>query len=1066
MVQPTVVINQTTGKIVAKATGVRNEMRNYWSDLYEKEELEESDKPWMTCDAAKRFQSGAKEDPFVWPPKNLDLARYRFMLNRGNRKPSPGPDGWEKWCLALLSDRALTLPLKLLSHIVNTNYHSKELQQTYLLPLYKRGLFTLLSNYRCVAFSQRLESDAATLFTLDLQEYSERRQLIPPEQTAGQKNLQLRDMLSMLAQVDASCKRRGITVYTLFRDQMKGFDMLRFEAAADAYTFFGIGEAAIEFDRRRLASTDFIIKSAYGLVRSFTKKGQMKQGDAASPTKFSLTGAMAMFWIKELLKDCGVRLRTMVADLGIYHTPADRIELNLQCVAVMDDTILLSTTPASLGKVCGLFEKFQKPYGARTGWGVKCTATIIGKQPKKPPPGLIMPSEDGPQVVNIVPEFYLCRTWINDAKKCVQDCAAVVANCLIPALTTKKLPISTVLKVVEQKMVGVIRAKMTFQPLKQDDAATLDGTITERVRKYMGWTYPVEGTFLSLPLKNHGFGLSSPARINQELLVEGVRRDLNRHLAPYSKMAQITFADLQCSYNDCKNPFEGNHMGMRGNSNAYKHFPHAWTETVKLLGATGFSIQQTDQSFIGTGDVGTAHLLWSRGGKGEVQTTLRNLNHLGLTKLRHISQGKVDARRFLLTPHIGTALTRITLVRLLHNQPLYRFATGRREFLLTADLRRRAAEHVYKNDIRALLKIDATKSRFLLACDGSAYGTKSATGAVVGPAAVSFRVGLQYASSMAGELTAAIGAHLLDDVLRETANDELPMRQTIVLTDYLNVVCLTEARNLAPRPTPLVGVGGSYNKWLQRLSKDRPHIKFVHVKAHTGLGDFASELNDAADTLAKKAHALADFTIEYPTFALPSWALYDGKRWVEGTFTAAAEEVVTEKILSTMAEATQRTMVQMQNVRYDPPLYLYKIAISTYAAQVQALIRTHSLSTGARDGTRFKGHITTCTDCHHEWETEEHIFEHCMAAALLKSQAVEEIRQSTIKSLEAAAPNLEDSAKADILEWATSLPYAGGYWWLFPLQILPESFERLPGKCQRRLHNDWHRSMIQLTGRV
>ncbi|KAK4703001.1 hypothetical protein P7C70_g3217, partial [Phenoliferia sp. Uapishka_3] len=321
---------------------------------------------------------------------------------------------------------------------------------------------------------------------------------------------------------------------------------------------------------------------------------------------------------------------------------------------------------------------------------------------------------------------------------------------------------------------------------------------------------------------------------------------------------------------------------------------------------------------------------------------------------------------------------------------------------------------------------------------------------------------------MAGELTAAIGAALVDDILREDAKEQLPAQKTTVLTDYLNVVRVTEGRDFATKPAPLVAVGGSYNKWLLDLVKTCSHLRYVHVKAHTGQLDQASEMNEAADELAKRAHAVADITIEYPIFSLPKWALWDGKRgiWVEGSYTTAVEGVVTTQVLDKMSKATQGTMNRMQGIRFAPPTYLYKIAISTSAAQIQALIRTHSLPTGARDGTRLAGHLTTCSDCNAFWETEHHIFEVCEAGATLKRAAVEELRISTTKSLEIGAPDASEHIRAEVLEWATGLPYMTGYWWLFPLQVLPPAFERLPTRCQKRLHDDWHRGMIQLTGRV
>ncbi|KAK4699185.1 hypothetical protein P7C70_g7077, partial [Phenoliferia sp. Uapishka_3] len=217
--------------------------------------------------------------------------------------------------------------------------------------------------------------------------------------------------------------------------------------------------------------------------------------------------------------------------------------------------------------------------------------------------------------------------------------------------------------------------------------------------------------------------------------------------------------------------------------------------------------------------------------------------------------------------------------------------------------------------------------------------------------------------------------------------------------------------------------------------------------------DQASEMNEAADQLAKGAHAVTDITIEYPMFALPAWALWDVRRkiWVEGSFETAVESVVTTRVLNNMAEATRPTMNWLQGVRFPPPLYLYKIAISMYAAQVQALIHTHSLLTGARDGTRVAGHLTTCSDCNACWETEYHIFEACEAGTMLERAAAEEIRSSTLRSLEIGAPGAPDNIREEVLEWATAIPYAPGYWWLFPLQVLPAAFEALPARCQKRL---------------
>lgn len=45
-------------------------------------------------------------------------------------------------------------------------------------------------------------------------------------------------MTSFLAQLDSAFKQMGISVYSLVRDQMKGFDLLWPLAAEDVYRFF------------------------------------------------------------------------------------------------------------------------------------------------------------------------------------------------------------------------------------------------------------------------------------------------------------------------------------------------------------------------------------------------------------------------------------------------------------------------------------------------------------------------------------------------------------------------------------------------------------------------------------------------------------------------------------------------------------------------------------------------------------------------------------------------------------------------------------------------------------
>jgi hypothetical protein len=55
-----------------------------------------NDKPWLHCDAVRRFQEGSRERPFTWPP-TIQTHDIQELLKKGTSHPSPGPDLWEKW---------------------------------------------------------------------------------------------------------------------------------------------------------------------------------------------------------------------------------------------------------------------------------------------------------------------------------------------------------------------------------------------------------------------------------------------------------------------------------------------------------------------------------------------------------------------------------------------------------------------------------------------------------------------------------------------------------------------------------------------------------------------------------------------------------------------------------------------------------------------------------------------------------------------------------------------------------------------------------------------------------
>lgn len=286
-------VNTAGGALTSDPEKVKEETSRFFADFYAKKNNVPADRPWLNSAAGARIRVKTAADPFVWP-QQLTLDRLRAQLRRGNRKPSPGPDGWEKWAVLLLSDRALTIVLKLLNYMLQNNYFSG-VRRNFIMTMYKnRGLSTDLSNYRGVVFSCFLFSTASAVFTNELQTYSAKHGLIPASQIATQPGVQARDLTGYLSHILAWAKRHGKTVYSIVRDQMKGFDFLHAQAGYDAYDFFGLPPSVAAFDRARLAANSFQIKTPYGLSPAFEVDDQMKQGDNANPVRFALSFAPAL----------------------------------------------------------------------------------------------------------------------------------------------------------------------------------------------------------------------------------------------------------------------------------------------------------------------------------------------------------------------------------------------------------------------------------------------------------------------------------------------------------------------------------------------------------------------------------------------------------------------------------------------------------------------------------------------------------------------------------------------------------------------------------------------------
>ncbi|KAF9027241.1 hypothetical protein BDZ89DRAFT_883338, partial [Hymenopellis radicata] len=310
----------------------------YFTNLFRRTPRPAPGKPWFDTPSVRRIHAQTSLDP-------------------GNRRPAPGPDGWEKWMVKALNDSSFEQVLRLWNYPIQTSHWPACVKASNLSTIHKRGDPTNLGNYRGVCTSSiNMNIPFAWLNSL-LIAYLARHQILPDCQVATQPGVQGRDLTSFLSQLNA-------------RDQAKGFDRLEPEGFYDAIHAYGLPNSIADFDRSAQDNVPYRVKTFYGLTPEFVISGVTKQGGPLSPLKCTLTSSLGNHWLADALRGVGdiVTLRTVQSRLGAPHLPADHIVLPVCMVEAMDDSIIITRSLPSCLTTTEMAERFQSAYGASTNW--------------------------------------------------------------------------------------------------------------------------------------------------------------------------------------------------------------------------------------------------------------------------------------------------------------------------------------------------------------------------------------------------------------------------------------------------------------------------------------------------------------------------------------------------------------------------------------------------------------------------------------------------------------------------------------------------------------------------
>ena len=438
------------------------------------------------------------EDPFIWPIK-ASLADFRAMLRWGNSKPSPGPDGWGKWTIKLLSDDMLSLVLDLHNYQVLNSRFPGDIKDMWLTMFHKWGLQTDLQNWRGLLLSNFLANSLMAWLNISLMCYSAEKRILPDTQVAAQPGVQTHNLTSYLSGVRcwANCHKQQ--VFALKRDQMKGFDYLSPEGFYDAVRAYGLPESIINLDYAAQHQTKCYIQTTYGVTDLIVVSGLYKQGGAASPLKSTFTTSLGHYFLNDLLSADPDALVVMTSSMlkDDPHLTDAKHSLLIAMVEATDDSYIFSKSLELLRRNALAMEHFQYAYGLLTQW-VKLKAYVLAATEDHPDTIKFQSVSRGRgvnplditehDVVLVKDNLDFLRTKVNDPVSRFTEIKDFIES--FQFLTVKgHLPITLIWKIVSQNVVSHCCALLSLQLIKQSDTKALDRLIIHKVHDALGFPF-------------------------------------------------------------------------------------------------------------------------------------------------------------------------------------------------------------------------------------------------------------------------------------------------------------------------------------------------------------------------------------------------------------------------------------------------------------------------------------------------------------------------------------------------------------------------------------------------
>lgn len=1002
-------------------------------------------KPWMLTSGPLAEGSPDKGgEDFVWP-RPLSLPALRGVLGKGNPRPSPGPDGWEKWALRNASDEFLQIVIALANYIITHSYFPEQLKEAFITPRFKRGDFTDPKNYRGIAHSNLLYNIVSTWFGTSLRDHVWRKGLLNPTQISGQAGVQPGDALSLLEQLDVCLSANEETAFVLKRDHVQGYDQLHASAFEDALEYFGFNPAVTAFERARIGQCRMRVKSHDGVSsESFVTSGQTKQGDAPSSLRYTLSTSLLYWWWKRSpALDCHFpRIRTRNGKSGRFHFDNEkRLDILIRLIEATDDSLLLARSLSSLREITKLAEQFQMAYGIETNWTDthKTSAFVLGKQPSALPEKIDIPLPGRPDLqVTVTREPVFLRTTFNNPGLTFNRILDLIEGFPLP--WAKQLPLTLIRRAIFGLLIPKIRGVLNLQPLSLQMAEELDYAMARKVSEALGVRFR-RTTAMFLPISQLGFGLPSIVRINGQAAISAVLRSLNSPLAPLAMVAAVTHRNWSCHGHSCGNPFfrtPGPQEELQPRPKptikltqlkiereqmrwiaAHRYVPRAWLAARQYAHLGGFSIvATTDQDITKARPMHVLNACKHASTrqppsilfiKEEIFSRTPTLCRLPfkdwadevLAELDNPSGALAGSWRVPWAQEIDAFkswLTHFDLSDLAGPQPdcIESKANRRESYSLEV---RRSFNMTYGSSVsRSSASTYATDGSFRLSSSGRSETAAAVVGAGTAALCLSPQ---QQTTSLDGELLGIVAA-------LQHAREHCPEVSIFeIVTDSQNSVDIVrgylqrgaEANGHLMKQRPSCELIRWLTSELEMTASRGVELRMTHVKAHTDSVDRHSQLNRAADRLASFAHS-AGRKLPALTGWMQDYTVWCGAGYIGNTWKQELDSSLIKLQWGWLGERERKVFSRGDEPTPPVARHFYWRDAKGSVARTQLLTRLHEFPSNHHRSVRGKG-TAVCFFCDEMDQTDAHLFAACphFEAARQKviADALEKERVSLIR---------------------------------------------------------------------